>query len=135
MRTNAFLLVLLSAACLGSAGCWYQRPPVEDFYEDVEIGWEKDKVVEKLGRPTVIIENEMLYLYDDPENPVRIRFVLDDQGLVLEKYMETKDELERRMQEAATKVPPVQLAPGEEQRTYPGAPVDRFEKKPGQPGG
>lgn len=134
MRTNAFLLVLLSAACLGSAGCWYQRPPVEDFYEDVEIGWEKDKVVEKLGRPTVIIENEMLYLYDDPENPVRIRFVLDDQGLVLEKYMETKDELERRMQEAATKVPPVQLAPGEEQRTS-AAPVDRFEKKPGQPGG
>ena len=135
MCRNACLVVLVSVASLASAGCWYQRPPAEDWYEDVELGWTKDQVVEKLGRPTVVLENEMMYLYDDPEDPIRLRFVLDDQKIVIEKYMETKEELLRRMEEQETKIPPIELAPGEEERTYPGGPVERFEKEPDQPGG
>jgi hypothetical protein len=135
MSAKTCLILLLAAAGFTSTGCWYQRPPVEDFYEDVKIGWEKQEVVEKLGRPTVTLENEMMYLYDDPDNPVRLRFVLDDQDVVIEKYMETKEELQKRMEEAEKEIPPVQLAPGEEERTYPGGPVDRFEKQPGEAGG
>jgi len=134
MRSNAWTAALVAAACLGSAGCWYQRPDIEDFYEDVEIGWEKQQVVDKLGRATVLIENDMMYLYDDPDNPVRLRFVLDENGKVIEKYYESKEELAKRLEEAQRQVPPVELTPGEEKRGYPGAPLDRFEKKPGEPG-
>jgi len=135
MRSNAWLAALVAAACLGSTGCWYQRPDIEDWYEDVEIGWEKQQVVDKLGRPTVLIENDMMYLYDDPENPVRLRFVLDEDEKVIEKYYESKEELAKRLEEARRRVPPVELVPGEEPRGYPGAPMERFEKKPGEPGG
>jgi len=134
MRSNAWLAALVAAACLGSTGCWYQRPDIEDWYEDVEIGWEKQQVVDKLGRPTVLIENDMMYLYDDPENPVRLRFVLDEDEKVIEKYYESKEELAKRLEEAQRRVPPVELVPGEEPRAFPGAPMERFEKKPGEPG-
>jgi len=135
MRSNVWMAALVAAACLGSTGCWYQRPDIEDWYEDVEIGWEKQQVVDKLGRPTVLIENDMMYLYDDPENPVRLRFVLDEDEKVIEKYYESKEELAKRLEEARRRVPPVELVPGEEPRGYPGAPMERFEKKPGEPGG
>ena len=135
MRSNVWMAALVAAACLGSAGCWYQRPDIEDFYEDVEIGWEKQQVVDKLGRPTVLIENDMMYLYDDPQNPIRLRFVLDEDGKVVEKYYESKEELAKRLEEAQRRVPPVELVPGEEQRAFPGAPMERFEKKPGEPAG
>jgi hypothetical protein len=128
------MAALVAAACLGSAGCWYHRPDIEDWYDDVEIGWEKQQVVDKLGRPTVLIENDMMYLYDDPENPIRLRFVLDEDGKVIEKYYESKEELAKRLEEAQRRVPPTELVPGEEQRGYPGAPLERFEKKPGEPG-
>jgi len=134
MRSNAWMAALVAAACLGSTGCWYQRPDIEDWYEDVEIGWEKQQVVDKLGRPTVLIENDMMYLYDDPENPVRLRFVLDEDEKVIEKYYESKEELAKRLEEARRRVPPVELVPGEEKRGYPGAPLERFEEKPGEPG-
>ena len=135
MRSNVWMAALVAAACLGSTGCWYQRPDIEDWYEDVKIGWEKQQVVDKLGRPTVLIENDMMYLYDDPENPVRLRFVLDEDEKVIEKYYESKEELAKRLEEARRRVPPVELVPGEEPRGYPGAPMERFEKKPGEPGG
>jgi len=134
MRSNAWMAVLVAVACLGATGCWYQRPDVEDWYEDVEIGWEKQKVVDKLGRPTVLIENDMMYVYDATENPVRLRFVLDEEGKVDEKYYESKEELAKRLEEAERRIPPVELVPGEEERGYPGAPLERFEKKPGEPG-
>ena len=134
MRSNAWMAALVAAACLGSTGCWYQRPDIEDWYEDVEIGWEKQQVVDKLGRPTVLIENDMMYLYDDPENPIRLRFVLDEDEKVIEKYYESKEELAKRLEEARRRVPPVELVPGEEPRGFPGAPLERFEKKPGEPG-
>ena len=134
MRSNAWMAALVAAACLGSTGCWYQRPDIEDWYEDVEIGWEKQQVVDKLGRPTVLIENDMMYLYDDPENPIRLRFVLDEDEKVIEKYYESREELAKRLEEARRQIPPVELVPGEEPRGFPGAPLDRFEKKPGEPG-
>ena len=128
MRQAARILVLFAVGGLGSIGCWYQRPPIEQWYKDIATGMDRHDVVKKLGGPTVVIENEMMYLYDDPDNPVRFRFVLDEEGVVVEKYLETKAELAKRTEEVKGELPPVEPIPGEENRAYPGGPLPRFEK-------
>ena len=124
-------LVVLAVGCLGAAGCWYQRPNLEARYEEILVGMDKYNVVEELGEPTAVIENEMLYLYDDPDDPVRFRFVLDENGVVITRYFERKSDLAKRAEEVKGEFAPVELLPGDEEgRPYPGAPLPRFEKKP-----
>ncbi len=124
-------LVVLAVGCLGAAGCWYQRPDLEARYEVILVGMDEYDVVEELGEPTAVIENEMLYLYDDPDDPVRFRFVLDENGVVITRYFERKSDLAKRAEEVKGELPPVELLPGDEEgRPYPGAPLPRFEKKP-----
>ncbi|HUU11448.1 MAG TPA: hypothetical protein VM431_13055 [Phycisphaerae bacterium] len=133
MRVNRYLVAALVVACLTLAGCWYKRPKLDEMYTDVKVGMTKDEVVELLDQPTAIIESEMFYLYDDPLDPVRFRFVLDDKGIVVEKYYETKKELAKKAEETKGQVPPVERMPGEPGRSYPGGPLERFERKPGEP--
>jgi len=124
-------LVVLAVGCLGAAGCWYQRPDLEARYEVILVGMDEYDVVEELGEPTAVIENEMFYLYDDPDDPVRFRFVLDENGVVITRYFERKSDLAKRAEEVKGEFPPVELLPGDEEgRPYPGAPLPRFEKKP-----
>ena len=135
MRANWCVLVALAFGSLLVAGCWYKRPELEEMYADVGVGVSKDEVVEVLGQPTAIIESEMFYLYDDPVDPVRFRFVLDDKGMVVEKYYETKKDLAKKAEETKGEIPPVERLPGEEEpgRPYPGGPLKRFETIPGVP--
>jgi hypothetical protein len=151
MRANRYVLAVLAAASLAATGCWYQRPELDDMYADVEIGMSKAEVIEALGQPTAVLgdtgagdapgavapedANEMFYLYDDPLEPVRFRFVLNDKGVVIEKYYETKKELAKRAEETKGQVPPVEPLPGEEEpgRRYPGGALKRFETIPGMP--
>lgn len=122
---------MLAVGCLGAAGCWYQRPDLEARYEVILVGMDEYDVVEELGEPTAVIENEMFYLYDDPDDPVRFRFVLDENGVVITRYFERKSDLAKRAEEVKGEFPPVELLPGDEEgRPYPGAPLPRFEKKP-----
>jgi len=134
MRVNCFVATLLAASCLVAAGCWYQRPDLEEMYGKVDVGMTKDKVVEVLGQPTTFVENDMFYLYDDPLDPIRFRFVLDDKDVVVEKYYEPKKELARKAEETKGEVPPVERLPGEAEpgRSFPGGPLKRFEKPPGE---
>jgi hypothetical protein len=151
MRANPYVLAALAAWSLAATGCWYQRPDLEDTYADIEVGMSKDDVIERLGQPTAVLgdtgpgdasgapapedANEMFYLYDDPLEPVRFRFVLNDKGFVIEKYYETKKELAKRAEETKGKVPPIERLPGEKEpeRRYPGGPLKRFETIPGKP--
>jgi len=120
-------LAIVSLAA--TAGCWYQRPNLEDKYEDIEVGMTKEKVIKKLGQPTAILENEMFYVYDDPLEPARFRFVLNEKEEVVQKFYETKKELAKKAEEVEGTVPPMQVMPGEEGREYPGGPLDRFQKQ------
>lgn len=133
MRSNVWMAALVAAACLGSTGCWYQRPDIEDWYEDVEIGWEKQQIVDKLGRPTVMIENDMMYLYDDPEDPVRLRFVLDEDEKVVEKYYESKEELVKRLEEAQRRVPPSNSCRAKRNEVTPVRRWNDLRKSPASP--
>ncbi|KPJ75047.1 MAG: hypothetical protein AMK72_13805 [Planctomycetes bacterium SM23_25] len=151
MRVNRYVLAALAAWSLAAAGCWYQRPEIEDMYADVKVGMTKDDVIEALGQPTAVLgdtgsgdapgapapedANEMFYLYDDPVDPVRFRFVLNDKGVVIEKYYETKKELAKRAEETKGKLPPLEPMPGEDEpgRRYPGGPLKRFGTVPGVP--
>lgn len=128
MRSKAWIFGWLVVGSLLGTGCYYERPDFDEMYADVVTGMDEDDVVEVLGKPTVIIENEMMYLYDDPDEPVRMRFVLDEERIVIEKYMETKAELAKKAEETKGKYPPLEPMPGEEERTYPGGPLERFEK-------
>ena len=129
---NGLLLVALIAAGLAATGCWYRSPKAEEWYAGVLVGMSKDEVIKALGPPTVILASEMFYIYDDPRDPVRFRFILNDEGLVIAKYYESKKDLAKRTEqtqgEESTAATP--LSPGEPK--YPGAPLPRFEKKPGQ---
>jgi hypothetical protein len=132
MRVTRWMVPMLMVAVAASAGCHYQRPDIEGRFSKTAVGMTKDEVVEALGRsPTIVTDNEMMYQYDDPMNPVRLRYVMNDQGVVVEKYLETRKELAKRAEENAGKAPPTQVMPGEEDRTYPGGPLKRFEKKYG----
>jgi hypothetical protein len=130
MRSTRGVIGCLAIVALAmAAGCWYQRPDFQDKYEDIKIGMTKEKVIKKLGQPTVVFENEMFYIYDDPMKPARFRFVLNEKQEVAQKFYETKKELAKKAEEVEGAVPPVQLMPGEEEREYPGAPLERFQKK------
>jgi len=130
MRTERLLLIVLALAFVAAAGCWYQRPDSENWYKRVSLGMTKEEVIQKLGEPTVILESEMFYVYDDPKNPVRFRFVLNDQDMVVAKYFESKKELAKKTEqtkgEESTAAPPPP-PPGEPK--YPGGPLPQFEKK------
>jgi outer membrane protein assembly factor BamE (lipoprotein component of BamABCDE complex) len=124
----AVCLVLVAGVVLG--GCYYKRPDIEGNFGKVQIDMTKAQVVALLGEPTKIDSSEMYYIYDDPKDPVRLRFVLDENDLVVEKYYETKRELAKKVEVPGGQLPSVKPLPGEEPRTYPGGPLDRFEKKP-----
>jgi hypothetical protein len=129
IRWQWAVLVVLALA----AGCWYQRPNLEKKFEDLEIGMAQEDIVDALGEPSFTTDNEMIYLYDDPEKPVRYRFVLNDQQIVVEKYYEPKAMLAKKAKEVYGELDPIESLPGEEGRTYPGAPLKRFETTPGAP--
>jgi len=138
---------LLAGAMVGLmvAGCWYQRPELEEQFANLEVGMTRDEVIEQLGQPTHILGdtiladpddpdseqkvNEMFYLFDDPDDPVRFRLVLDSRDVVIRKFYETKEELYKKAEAVKGEVPPVQLVPGEGPRTYPGGPLKQFEEK------
>ena len=130
MRTDRLLIVVLALGCFAAAGCWYQPPDTDGMYKRISLSMTKEEVVKKLGEPTVILESEMFYIYDDPKNPVRFRFVLNDQNVVVAKYFESKKDLAKKTEQtkgeestAVTPPPP----PGETK--YPGGPLPKFEKK------
>jgi len=145
MRRYGWVLVTVALGSLLAAGCWYERPGLEEMFAEIEIGMTKDEVVEQLGQPTYVLGdtiladpndptteqqvNELFYLFDDPDDPVRFRLVLDENDMVLHKFYETKVELAKKAEAVKGEVPPVQLVPGEEERTYPGGPLERFEEK------
>lgn len=136
MRVTLCMLVALAVACLATTGCIYKRPEIEKKYEKVKIGMHKDQVVKILKKPTMILANEMYYLYDDPERPVRLRFVLNDKGFVTQRYYESKADLAKKAADAEAALPPVEPLSTEEKekpRAYPGAPLERFQPGSGPP--
>jgi outer membrane protein assembly factor BamE (lipoprotein component of BamABCDE complex) len=119
------------AGCFLAAGCHYKKPALNEWYDQVVVDMDRQDVIAILGRPTIETENEMMYLYDDPEDPARFRFVLDDRKVVIAKYYETKDDLAARAKEVKARKRPVEQAEGEEPgRPYPGGPLPGFETKP-----
>jgi outer membrane protein assembly factor BamE (lipoprotein component of BamABCDE complex) len=130
MRTDRLLMIILALGLLAAAGCWYHPPDCENWYKRISLGMTKAEVIKSLGEPTVILESEMFYIYDDPKNPVRFRFVLNDQDVVVAKYYESKKELAKKTEqtkgEESTAVAPPP-PPGEPK--YPGGPLPQFEKK------
>ncbi len=145
MRRYGWVLATALAGTLLATGCWYERPPLEETFAQIEIGMTKDDVVEQLGNPsqvlgdTIVLDpndptseqqvNELWYNYDDPDAPVRYRFVLDENDVVIRKFYEPKVDLAKRAEAVKGEVPPAQLVPGEEERTYPGGPLERFEER------
>jgi 3-methyladenine DNA glycosylase AlkD len=122
-------LALLGGAL--AAGCHYKKPALREWYDLVVVDMSRQDVVDILSRPTVETENEIMYLYDDPENPARFRFVLNEKKIVTAKYFETKTELAARAKEVKAQKRPVEQPPGEESgRPYPGGPLPGFETKP-----
>jgi len=130
MRTDRLLTMVLALALLGAAGCWYHPPDCESWYKRVSLGMTRDEVIKKLGEPTVILESEMFYIYDDPKNPVRFRFIMNDQNMVVAKYYESKKDLAKKTEqtkgEESTAVAP---PPPSGEPKYPGGPLPQFEKK------
>jgi len=145
MRRYALALLTGAMAGLMLAGCWYQRPDLEQQFAHVEVGMTRDEVIEQLGQPTHVLGdtiladpddpqseqkvNELFYLFDDPDDPVRFRLVLDSRDVLIRKFYETKEELAKKAEAVKGEVPPAQLVPGEERRKYPGGPLKRFEEK------
>jgi outer membrane protein assembly factor BamE (lipoprotein component of BamABCDE complex) len=107
---------------------------IEKLYAKTEVGMTRQEVVKILGEPTTTLESEMFYLYDDPEKPVRLRYVLNEREVVSAKYYETQKDLLKKAEETVGEIPVPMKAPGEEpQPVYPGGPLPRFQKKPGMP--
>jgi len=131
MRMTRWLFAAAVVAGIATSGCYYHRPNVEQMFADTYVGMTKDEVVKALGQPTLTRDNELQYNYDDPLRPVRLRYILDEQSVVIEKFLETKPELAKRAEEELAQQPAIKPMPGEEKRTYPGGPLPRFEKKPG----
>ena len=132
MRQHIWLIGVLAAVGL-TAGCsttwnpFYKCPDVEPKFAKVMTGMEKDEVIKILGKPTSTVGHELWYIYDDPNAPVRLRFVLNDSGEVAEKYYETKASIQEQVrQQAEARIAPETL-PGEESRKYPGGPMKQFE--------
>jgi len=131
MHGNRWLIGAMALAVLAAAGCWYRRPNIERMYGKTAVGMSGEDVIKVMGRPpTTILENEMFYIYDDPPEPVRLRFVLDESGVVCARYYEPKRDLARKAEETKGEIPPPEPLPGEEARSYPGGPLDRFRRAP-----
>ena len=138
MRMNRWVLLTAVIGGLLATGCktdniFYKRPPIEEMFAEVTPGMSQSEVFKILGAPTIIQASEMFYIYDDPPKPVRLRIVLDDKGVVLEKFYEPKADLARKYELKQGQPPTVKPLEGEEGRTYPGGPLPRFEKAPKEP--
>jgi len=139
MRLNRWVWLTVAIGSLVATGCnrdgtFYKRPDVEGLFAKITPGMSKAEVIEVLGPNAYKIQDrEMWYIYDDPEKPVRLRFVLDDQDLVVEKYYEPKREVLENYEKKLGEPSSVKPLEGEEGRTYPGGPLPKFEKKPGEP--
>ena len=129
MRTDRLLVIVLTLACFGAAGCWSHPPDTEGWYKKVELGMTKDEVIKKLGDPTVILESEMFYIYDDPQNPVRFRFVLNDDNAVIAKFYESKKDLAKKTEQTKGEESTAVAPPPPAESKYPGSPLPKFEKK------
>jgi outer membrane protein assembly factor BamE (lipoprotein component of BamABCDE complex) len=133
MRINRWAAGALVVACFVVMGCFYKAPKVDQKYDKISVGMTKAEVVKALGEPSVVHENEMFYIYDDPKNPVRFRFVLNEQDVVVAKHFESKAELANKTAETKGQVPAGQTTapPPTGEPKYPGGPLKRFEKTPG----
>jgi outer membrane protein assembly factor BamE (lipoprotein component of BamABCDE complex) len=124
------MVAAAAVAAAWAAGCQYQKPPLEEWYGEVVTGMDRGDVIEILGEPTAVIEGEMFYIYDDPDDPARFRFVLNEEDIVVEKYLEWKEDLYRKAEETMGEAPPEPRLPAEtEETTYPGGPLPKFETK------
>jgi hypothetical protein len=132
MRVNRWLVAIVAVGALAT-GCWYQRPDLDKMFTQVSVGTSQEELVRILGQPSVVLGNEVLYNYDDPEKPARFRFVFNDNRIIVEKYFEPKLDLARTAAEQRAALPPVERLPEEPGRIYPGGPLPRFETKPGVP--
>lgn len=132
MRRNGWTVGILLTIGFVAGGCalFYHRPPIERKFAEVVTGMDRNDVMHILGKPTTVFENEIWYLYDDPDKPVRLRFVLDSDDIVVQKYYETKAELAKRAKVVEGAVPmEAEPLPGEGGRSYPGGPLPQFEDK------
>jgi hypothetical protein len=129
---NGLLLAVLAAVGLAAMGCWYRPPKTEEWYAGVSVGMSKDEVIKVLGPPTATLASEMFYIYDDPKDPVRFRFILNDEGLVIAKYYESKKDLAKRTEQTKGEESTAATPSLPSEPKYPGGPLPRFEKKPGQ---
>jgi len=138
MRLERWVLLAAVIGSLVATGCqtdnlFYKRPDVEGMFAKITPGMSKAEVIEVLGPHAYKIQDrEMWYVYDDPETPVRLRFVLDDKDIVVEKYYEPKREVLEKYEKKLGEPSSVKPLEGEEGRTYPGGPLPKFEKKPGE---
>jgi hypothetical protein len=129
---SRLLLAVLAGAFVAAAGCWYQAPNTQRWYDKVSVGMTEADVIKALGPPTAILESEMFYIYDDPRNPVRFRFVFNENDLVIAKYYESKKDLAKRTEETRGEESTAVTPPPPNEPKYPGGPLPRFEKKPGE---
>ncbi len=130
MRRAVGLAVTLVLVAAAVTGCHYRKPPLREWYDQVELGMTREQVIEELGDPTVSYEREMMYLYDDPDDPARFRFVLSAEDEVVERYFETKEELCQKAEEIQEQLVPPPTVPGEDEpRAYPGGPLPQFNPK------
>lgn len=138
MRLTRWVLLTVAIGSLLATGCktdniFYKRPDIEGMFAKITPGMSKAEAIQILGsNPYKIQDREMWYVYDDPEKPVRLRFVLDDQDLVVEKYYEPKREVLENYEKKLGEPSSVKPLEGEEGRTYPGGPLPKFEKKLGE---
>jgi hypothetical protein len=134
MRLHVWIVGLAVVACLAPVGCKaYVRTDVEGLFAKVQPGMTRAEVIGILGEPSRMQATEMFFIYDDPPNPARLRIVLNDQDIVIAKYYESRRELAKKAEEVLGQPPTVKPLPGDEKAAYPGAPLERFAKKPGEP--
>ncbi len=129
MRRGLWIAGWVALAGFAASGCYYKKPDLRAWYDMIVVDMDRDDVIEVLGaEPTVETENEMIYIYDDPIDPARFRFVLDENDVLVEKHFETKEELEERARAKQEVARPVyEPLPGEErERPYPGGPLPGF---------
>jgi hypothetical protein len=86
---------------------------------------DRQEVEKIMGRPTQVEENVMIYKYDYPHRQVLLRFVLDEDDFLIEKHLETADELARKTPEQFEEDMP-QAEEETEEGDYPGGPLPRF---------
>jgi hypothetical protein len=130
MRGSRWIIGLVALGCIVASGCYYKKPELREWYAEIVPDMHRQDVVNILGKPTVEYKNELMYVYDDPEDPARFRFVLNDDGIVIKKYFETKADLAEKARQASSGQPtPPPIAGEEPNRSYPGGPLPGFEGK------